>query len=102
MRLVQAVGSLEPQFQEICAKAIDKQQFKDVTTLAPGNEFEIEHGFGTIPIGFLVINADSDVRVYKSATDWDTEKIYLTAYGGRKREDPGFLRLWIFGTCFNL
>lgn len=79
MKLVQAVGTLTPQFLEILHNAIDKHQFKDVTTPGANVEFEIEHGFGVIPVGYLVIKADQAGAVYLGATAWDTERIYLKA-----------------------
>jgi hypothetical protein len=77
MNLVQQTDALEPQFREIVGKAIDKTAFVDVVTGSADNEFSIEHGLGTIPLGYLVISRDATVVVYKSTTPWDTDHIYL-------------------------
>ena len=68
------MGRLEPQFQEIVHNAIDRRAFKDVTTPGADVEFEIEHGLGFIPLGFLVTNQDKPAGVYTSGTAWTTEK----------------------------
>lgn len=80
MKLVQSVGHLQPQFQEIVNKALDRSVYFDVTSHAtPDTEFSFEHGLRYIPNGFLVIAQDKAGSVYKGATAWDTEKIYLKA-----------------------
>ncbi len=72
--------SLAPQFHEIINKAIDKTEFVDSSSQGAGAEFSIEHGLGTIPIGYIVISQDSAGSVYKSdGTPWDTSRIYLKA-----------------------
>ncbi len=87
MNLVQQTDALEPQFREIVNKAIDKTAFVDVTTDAAGIEFSIEHGLGTIPLGYLLIGQDQPVALYNATTSWDTSKIYLrsTVSGARIR-----------------
>lgn len=71
-------GNDERQFQEIIAKAIDKQRFAEVTSHAtPDTEYSIEHSLRTIPLGFIVIKQDKAAVTYQGATAWDTEKIYL-------------------------
>ena len=77
MKLVQQVGGLEQQFLEITRNAIDKRQFADVTTPGSDVEFEITHGLGYIPLGYLVISSDKAGHVYNSTTAWTAEKIYL-------------------------
>ncbi len=77
MKLVQQTGGMEPQFREIVNNAIDKTAFVDVTTDAAGIEFSIEHGLGTIPIGYLVVGQDQPVSLYNATTSWDTNRIYL-------------------------
>lgn len=77
MKLVQQTGALEPQFREIVNNAIDKTAFVDVTSGGADDEFSIEHGLGTIPIGYLVISQDRAASIYASTTPWDTEQIYL-------------------------
>ncbi len=78
MKLVQQTGVLEPQFQEIVSKGIDKTAFVDTSSQAGSAEFSIEHGLGTIPLGYIVISQDAAGSVYKSdGTPWDTNRIYL-------------------------
>lgn len=91
MKLVQQTGTLEPQFQEIIGKGLDKTAFVDVTTDAAGIEFSIEHGLGTIPIGYLVIGQDQPVSLYTATTSWDTNRIYL-----RSNVSGARLRVLIF------
>ncbi len=80
MKLVQQTGVLEPQFREIVNNAIDKTAFVDSSSQAGGAEFSIEHGLGTIPIGWIVISQDAAGSVYRSdGTPWDTNRIYLKA-----------------------
>jgi hypothetical protein len=80
MNLVQQTDTLEPQFREIVSKAIDKTAFVDASSQSAGAEFFIEHGLGTIPLGWIVINQDAAGSVYKSdGTPWDTSRIYLKA-----------------------
>lgn len=80
MKLVQQTGVLEPQFQEIVSKGIDKTAFVDASSQAGGPEISIEHGLGTIPIGYIVISQDAPGSVYRSdGTPWDTDRIYLKA-----------------------
>lgn len=78
MKLVQLVGNLQPQFQEIVNKALDRSVYFDVTSHAtPDTEFSFEHGLRYVPNGFLVIAQDKAAVTYRGATAWDTEKIYL-------------------------
>ncbi len=78
LKLVQQTGELEPQFREIVNNAIDKTSFVDTSSQAGGAEFSVEHGLGTIPIGYIVISQDAAGSVYKSdGTIWDTNRIYL-------------------------
>ncbi len=80
MKLVQQTGELEPQFREIVNNAIDKTAFVDSSSQAGGAEFSIEHGLGTIPIGYIVVSQDAPGSVYRSdGTPWDTDRIYLKA-----------------------
>ena len=80
MNLVQQTDTLEPQFREIVGKAIDKTVFVDASSQAADAEFSIEHGLGTIPLGYLVIGQDAAGSVYTSdGTPWDTSRIYLKA-----------------------
>jgi hypothetical protein len=80
MNLVQQTDALEPQFREIVSKALDKTAFVDASSQAGGAEFSIEHGLGTIPLGYLVISQDAAGSVYTSdGTPWDTSRIYLKA-----------------------
>lgn len=76
-RLVNA-GALNPQWDEVINNALDKRQFTDLTTPAtPDTEYSIEHGFGTVALGFIVVNQDKAAVTYKSTTAWDSNKIYL-------------------------
>jgi len=77
MKLVQQVGMLEQQFQEIIQGAIDRRSFADVTTAGADVEFTIPHGLSFIPVGFLVIGQDKAAVTYKSTTAWNAENIYL-------------------------
>ena len=78
MNIVQQTDTLEPQFREIASKAIDKTAFVDSSSQAGGAEFSIEHGLGTIPIGYIVVSQDAAGSVYKSdGSPWDTDRIYL-------------------------
>ena len=79
MKLVQQVGPLRAQFEDIVQNALDRRVFADVTSPGtPDTEFSIEHGLRVIPVGFLVITQDKAAVTYKSdGTAWDTEKIYL-------------------------
>ena len=78
MKRIIDAGASNPQWDEVIGKAIDKTQFAEVTTDAtPNTEFEIEHGLGFIPVGFIVTQTDKAASVYNGATAWDTEKIYL-------------------------
>ncbi len=78
MNLVQQTDALEPQFREIVSKAIDKTAFVDVSSQAGSPEISIEHGLGTIPIGYIVVSQDAAGSVYRSdGTPWDTDRIYL-------------------------
>jgi len=71
-------GELNPQIDDVINNALDKRQFIDVTTPAtPDTEWWIEHGFGTVAIGFIVISQDKAAVTYKGATAWDNNKIYL-------------------------
>jgi hypothetical protein len=80
MNLVQQTDALEPQFREIVSKALDKTAFVDASSQAGAAEFSIEHGLGTIPLGYLVISQDAAGSVYTSdGTPWDTSRIYLKA-----------------------
>ncbi len=80
MNIVQQTDTLEPQFREIVSKALDKTAFVDASSQAGGAEFFVEHGLGTIPIGWIVINQDAPGSVYRSdGTPWDTSRIYLKA-----------------------
>jgi len=78
MNIVQQTGVLEPQFQEIVSKGIDKTAFVDSSSQSADAEFSIEHGLGTIPIGYIVISQNAAGSVYTSdGTPWDTSRIYL-------------------------
>lgn len=79
MKLVQQTEALEPQFREIVENGIDKRVFADVTNTGGADvEYSIEHGAGTIPLGFIVINQDKAAVTYKSdETTWDESYIYL-------------------------
>jgi len=71
-------GPLNQQLDEIVNNALDRRQFSDVTTPAtPDQEYSIEHGFGTVALGFIVIGQDKAAVTYKGATAWDSEKVYL-------------------------
>jgi len=71
-------GNDEAQWNEVINKAIDKTRFADVSTPNPADtEFSVEHGLGTIPIGFIVINQDQAAVTYSSDTAWDADFIYL-------------------------
>jgi hypothetical protein len=77
MKLVQQTGVLEPQFREILDNGIDKRVFADVTSGSADAEFTIEHGAGTIPLGYIVISQDKPGIIYSSATPWDESHIFL-------------------------
>jgi len=71
-------GPLNGQWDEIVQNALDRRQYADVTTPAtPDQEYSIEHGFGTVALGFIVIGQDKAAVTYKGATAWDTNKVYL-------------------------
>ena len=77
MKLVQDIGSLQPQVLDIMANAIDRRQFADVVTDTADTEFEIEHGLNFIPVGCLIILQDKAAQIYLSTTERTAEKIYL-------------------------
>jgi hypothetical protein len=78
MNQVQALGQFEAQFFEILSKAIDKTMHATVTASAtPDTEFTIEHGLGSVPLGFLVISKDRACDVYLSATAATESEIFL-------------------------
>lgn len=71
-------GVLNQQWDEVVHNAIDRRQFVDVITPAtPDLEYSIEHGFGTVAIGFIVISQDKAAITYKGSTAWDNDKVYL-------------------------
>jgi len=71
-------GALNGQWDEVVNNALDKRQFTDVTTPAtPDQEYSIEHGFGTVALGFIIIAQDKAAVTCKGATAWDSNKIYL-------------------------
>jgi len=71
-------GASNPQWDEVVNNALDRRQFADVTTPAtPDQEYSIEHGFGTVALGFIVIGQDKAAITYKGATAWDDNKVYL-------------------------
>lgn len=78
MRKVQSLGAFEKQFLEIIGNALDKRERATVTTPAtPDTEYEVMHGLGVIPSGFIVIDKDKAADTYRSGTAWTDEKIYL-------------------------
>jgi len=71
-------GALNQQWDEVVNNALDKRQFTDVTTPAtPDLEYSIEHGFGTVALGFIIIAQNKAAVTYKGTTAWDDNKIYL-------------------------
>ena len=71
-------GGYNSQIDEVVNNALDKRQFSDLTTPAANVEFWIEHGFGTVAVGFIVISQNKAAITYKSPdTPWDNNKIYL-------------------------
>ena len=77
MRLVQHTAALEPQFREIIQNALDRRSFVDVVTPGADVEFSVEHGLGTVPLGYLVIGQNKAALTYNSTTAWDIANIYL-------------------------
>jgi len=78
MKRFSDAGALNGQWDEVVNNALDKRQFTDVTTPAtPDQEYFIEHGFGTVALGFIVIAQDKAAVTYKGATAWDGNKVYL-------------------------
>jgi len=72
-------GASNGQWDEVCDNALDKRQFAELTTPGSANtEYWIEHGAGTVAIGFIVISQDKPAITYRSTvTPWDNDKIYL-------------------------
>ena len=78
MKRVIDAGASNPQWDEVINKAIDKTQFAELTTPAtPDTEIEIEHGFGVVPVGYILIGSNRSAVIYNSTTPWTTENIYL-------------------------
>lgn len=77
MKRVIDAGASNPQWDEVINKAIDKTEFAEVTTPGADVEFSIEHGFGVVPVGFIVIGSDRAAVVYNSGTTWNVERIFL-------------------------
>lgn len=77
MKIVQPVGRLEPQFQEIVQNAVDRRQFAEVVTPGADVEFTIPHRLGIVPLGFLPILQDKAASFYLSATPRTVESIFL-------------------------
>ena len=78
MNQVQSLGNLEPQFRDIFLGAIDKRRYIDVITEDVGVTFEVAHGLGRVPLGFLVINKDQACDIYDGG-NWTAEHIYLVS-----------------------
>ena len=70
-------GALNPQWDEVVNNAIDKRQFAEVVTDAANLEYAVEHGFGTVPLGFIVIKQDKAAVTYSGPTPWDLKNIYV-------------------------
>lgn len=79
MKFVQEPQDLQPQIREIVNKALDKTEFVEVISDNADVEFSVEHGLGTIPIGWLVIAQDKAASLYTGNTPWDTGHMYLKA-----------------------
>jgi hypothetical protein len=54
-------------------------EWQVVTSADANTEFEVTHGLGAVPIGFLVINVDKGSVIYDSGTAWTATSIFLKA-----------------------